>query len=88
MTENSLARRTPEAFPELGEHDLIHLGGQTAVVVPVEEFQRLRRAALHARFLRAKAAGESERFTVEEFIERTGLPEEIKAALRSIPETR
>jgi hypothetical protein len=64
------------------------LGGQTAVVVPVEEFQRLRHAALHARFLRAKVAEETERFTVEEFIERTGLPEEVKRELRSIPETR
>ncbi|WP_187242985.1 hypothetical protein [Actinomadura alba] len=56
--------------------------------MPVEEFQRLRHAALHARFLRAKAADETERFTVDEFIERTGLPEEVKRELRSIPETR
>ncbi|RAY12744.1 hypothetical protein DPM19_24460 [Actinomadura craniellae] len=88
MTDDSLARQVPEDFPGLGEHDLIHLGGQTAVVVPLVEFQRLRRAALHARFLRAKAAGETERLTVEEFIERTGLAENVKAELRSIPETR
>ncbi|GAA2111324.1 hypothetical protein HKK74_10740 [Actinomadura alba] len=48
----------------------------------------MRHAALHARFLRAKAADETERFTVDEFIERTGLPEEVKRELRSIPETR
>jgi hypothetical protein len=72
----------------LAEHDLIHLGGQTAVVVPVEEFQQLRHAALHARFLQAKATGETERFTVEEFIERTGLPEAVKQELRAIPGTR
>ncbi|NVI86072.1 hypothetical protein [Actinomadura sp. BRA 177] len=77
-----------DPYPPLGEHDLIHLGGEMAVVVPVEEFQNLRRAAMHARFLRAKAAGETERMTVEEFIERTGLPEHIKQELREIPETR
>jgi hypothetical protein len=88
MSDDSLARQVPEPFPTLAEHDLIHLGGQAAVVVPVEEFQRLRQAALHARFLRARAAGETERFTVEEFIERTGLPDEVKQELHSIPGTR
>ena len=88
VTEDALAEPPSEPFPGLAEHDLIHLGGRTAVVVPVEEFQRLRHAALHARFLQAKATGETERFTVEEFIERTGLPEAVKQELRAIPGTR
>jgi hypothetical protein len=88
MTEDSLARQVPEPFPALAEHDLIHLGGRAAVVVPVEEFERLRHAALHARFLRAKEEGKTERMTVDEFIERTGLPDEIKHELRAVPDTR
>jgi hypothetical protein len=47
-----------------------------------------RHAALHARFLEAQAAGETERMTVEEFIERTGLPEHLKKMLRDMPVTR
>ncbi|MFC5752820.1 hypothetical protein [Actinomadura rugatobispora] len=45
-------------------HETIHLGGQTAVVVPLDEYLRLREAqveaeqlAAHRRFLERKAAG-------------------------------
>jgi hypothetical protein len=57
-------------------------------VVPVEEFQELRHAALHARFLQAKVAGDTQRLSVEDFIERSDLPEEVKLELRAIPTTR
>jgi hypothetical protein len=53
-----------------------------------DDAEQRRRAAAHTRFLHAKAEGRTERMTVEEFIERTGLPENIKRDLRAIPETR
>jgi hypothetical protein len=31
-----------EPIPGAGSHDLIHLGGTSAVVVPVDEYRRLR----------------------------------------------
>ncbi|GGV31540.1 hypothetical protein GCM10010182_63830 [Actinomadura cremea] len=78
----------PDPYPAAADHDLIRLGGETAVVVPLEEFENLRRAAMHTRFLKAKAAGRTERMTVEEFIERTGLPEHVKQELRAVPDKR
>lgn len=78
-----------DVFPPLEAHPIVHdPAGSDSVLVPVEEFKRLRRAALHARFLAARERGETERMTVEEFIERTGLPEELKAELRAVPVTR
>ncbi|MFI6485061.1 hypothetical protein ACIBH1_44610 [Nonomuraea sp. NPDC050663] len=85
MSEHALDN---EPFPDADQHDVIHLGGQAAVVVPLEEFQRMRRAALHARFLLARERGQTERMNVEDFIERTGLPDAIKDELRAIPTTR
>ncbi|MCW2884708.1 MAG: hypothetical protein JWL58_1570, partial [Streptosporangiaceae bacterium] len=49
---------------------------------------RLRQAALHTRFLRAQAAGETSRMTVEEFIDSSDLPETEKQRLRDVPITR
>jgi hypothetical protein len=82
------AARTADVFPPLADHDVIRLGGQAAVIVPVEEFTRLRQAALHTRFLRAQAAGETSRMTVEEFIDSSDLPETEKQRLRDVPITR
>ncbi|MGH8922190.1 MAG: hypothetical protein ACRD0H_28280 [Actinomycetes bacterium] len=36
------------AVPGPDQHEVIHLGGQAAVVVPVEEYQRLRALERHA----------------------------------------
>ena len=41
MTARS-AGRVPSAGPDTGPYEVIHLGGQAAVVVPVADFLRLR----------------------------------------------
>lgn len=38
----------PAPGPDTGSHEVIHLGGQAAVVVPVTDFLRLRALELHA----------------------------------------
>ncbi len=37
------ADRIPASGPDIGSYEVIHLGGQAAVVVPVSDFLRLRR---------------------------------------------
>ena len=37
-----LADRIPASGPDTGSYEVIHLGGQAAVVVPVSDFLRLR----------------------------------------------
>jgi len=36
------ADRIPASGPDIGSYEVIHLGGQAAVVVPVSDFLRLR----------------------------------------------
>jgi hypothetical protein len=38
----------PAAGPDVGSYDMIHLGDQTAVVVPLADFLRLRALERHA----------------------------------------
>jgi hypothetical protein len=38
----------PAPGPDIGSCEVIHLGGQATVVVPVTDFLRLRALALHA----------------------------------------
>ena len=46
MTGQSLTARSSTAQPpDSGAHDVIHLGGEAAVVVPLAEYRRLRALA-------------------------------------------
>jgi hypothetical protein len=43
--QSSTARSSTAASPGPGAHDVIHLGGEAAVVVPLAEYRRLRALA-------------------------------------------
>ena len=75
--------------PGTGTHDLIHLGGETAVVVPVAEYRRLRAleqiastqeleeaedAAALADWREREAAGQTSYVPASEVRRRLGLP--------------
>jgi hypothetical protein len=72
-------------------HEVIRLGNETAVIVPLEEYRRMREALLkteHAQrykeALARREAGDTIRMSAEEFIETSGLDEAGKERLRDI----
>ena len=53
------ARLEAPGRPDTGPYEVIHLGGQAAVVVPVTDFLRLRALELHAFAEELKDAGDA-----------------------------
>ena len=49
----------PAPGPDTGSYEVIHLGGQAAVVVPVTDFLRLRALELHASAGELEDAGDA-----------------------------
>lgn len=78
-------------LPAGDDHEVIHLGGQAAVIVPLEEYRYMRaatrkaeRAQRHREALARKEAGDTVRMTADEFIEASGLDDAGKQRLRDI----
>jgi hypothetical protein len=67
---------TEHALPVGDAHELIHLGGETAVVIPLQEYQQMRKTADAAR------AGRFRSNDPEDFLAISGLTDEEKDLLR------
>lgn len=67
---------TEQALPAGDDHEVIHLGGEAAVVVPLEEYRQMRKTADAAR------AGRFRSNDPEDFLAISGLTDEEKDLLR------
>ncbi|MFC5181873.1 hypothetical protein [Actinomadura harenae] len=66
-------------LPEGDDHQVIHLGGESAVIVPLDEYRNLRKEAIQTE--RRRDRGETIRMTAEEFVEASNLPDGVREEL-------
>ncbi|MEV5575738.1 hypothetical protein AB0L06_37360 [Spirillospora sp. NPDC052269] len=66
-------------LPEGDDHQVIRLGGESAVIVPLEEYRRLRKNAIQTE--RRRGRGEVIRMSAEEFVEGSNLPDGVREEL-------